>query len=98
MKNFIQKKTENKKLKLTIIRLWVIFIVILVLCLFSDFLFSSHGHFVANNTFGFSVWYGLGTCTVMIFAAKLFGIFLKRKEDYYNSNEHINKNDDGGRI
>lgn len=68
----------------TIRRLWILFIVILILLLIPDFFIHQHAHFGLEATFGFYAWYGFVTCVAMVVVAKLLGIFLKRKDTYYD--------------
>jgi hypothetical protein len=68
----------------TIRFLWILFIVVLILLLIPDFYIHQHAHFGLEATFGFYAWYGFGTCVAMVVVAKLLGIFLKRKDTYYD--------------
>ncbi len=43
------------------------------------------GYFGLDGWFGFSAAYGLLTCVAMIIVAKVLGIFLKRRDSYYES-------------
>jgi hypothetical protein len=70
-------------------KLWVLQIVILVLALVPEFFVHHHPHFQQSGffldaTFGFYAWYGFLTCAGMVAAAKVLGIFLKRKDTYYD--------------
>lgn len=68
----------------TIRLLWTIFIGILVLTVLPDFLIHQHEEFGIEATFGFFAWYGFVTCVAMVLFAKLLGVFLKRKDVYYD--------------
>ena len=68
----------------TIRRLSIISIIVLALTVVPDFFLPDYGHFGIDSTFGFYAWYGFITCAVMVFVAKLLGLFLKRKDDYYH--------------
>ncbi len=68
----------------TIRRLWIVFIGILTLTVAADFLVDVHGHFGIDATLAFNAWYGFVTCVAMIVFAKTLGIFLKRKDTYYD--------------
>ena len=68
----------------TISRLWVVFIVILFLTVIAERVVHLHGHFGIDETFAFHAWYGFGACVAMIVIAKILGIFLKRKDTYYD--------------
>ena len=70
-------------------RLWAIQAVILLLALVPEFFVHHHAHFTEQGvqvdaTFGFFAWYGFLTCTAMVVGAKILGIFLKRKDTYYD--------------
>jgi hypothetical protein len=70
-------------------KLWLIQIVILVLALLPEFFVHHHAHveksgFTLDTSFGFFAWYGFITCAGMVALAKIVGIFLKRKDTYYN--------------
>lgn len=70
-------------------RLWVIQAVILLLALVPEFFVHHHAHFAEQGvqvdaTFGFFAWYGFLTCAAMVAGAKILGIFLKRKDTYYD--------------
>ena len=68
----------------TIRRLSISSIILLALIVAPDFFLPDYGHFGIDGTFGFYAWYGFITCAVMVFVAKLLGLFLKRKDDYYH--------------
>lgn len=70
-------------------RLWVIQIVILVLAVLPEFFLHHHPHFeergfTLDSGFGFYAWYGFLACAGMVALAKVLGIFLKRKDTYYD--------------
>ena len=70
-------------------KLWAIQIVILVLAVLPEFFIHHHPHFeqagfTLDASFGFFAWYGFITCAGMVAAAKVLGIFLKRKDTYYD--------------
>ncbi len=69
----------------TIRRLWLVFAVILALTVLAQALIPVEGHFGPDGWFGFSAAYGLLTCVAMIVVAKVLGIFLKRRDSYYES-------------
>ena len=68
----------------TIRRLWIGFVAILALTVAADLVVHPHGYFGLDGTVGFYAWYGFLTCAAMIFLAKLLGVFLKRKDTYYD--------------
>jgi hypothetical protein len=70
-------------------KLWLIQIVILLLALLPEFFVHHHPHFqhsgfTLDAGFGFFAWYGFLTCAGMVALAKILGIFLKRKDSYYD--------------
>lgn len=70
-------------------KLWVIQIVILMLALLPEFFIHHHAYFNEqgfdlDSSFGFYAWYGFITCAGMVAVAKILGIFLKRKDTYYD--------------
>ena len=68
----------------TIRHLWVAFAVVLTVTVLIELTGEIHGHFGIDSSFGFHAWYGLLTCVAMIATAKLLGIFLNRKDSYYD--------------
>ena len=79
-------------------KLWIIQGVILVLAVLPEFFVHHHPHFEAqgihiDTSFGFHAWYGFLTCAAMVVGAKILGIFLKRKERYYEKAEEENRHD-----
>ncbi|MEZ5536740.1 MAG: hypothetical protein R3F02_14075 [Thiolinea sp.] len=70
-------------------KLWIALIVLLVVSLLPEFFIHHHPHFGDGMTridvsWGFFAWYGFVTCAAMVVGAKLLGIFLKRKDTYYD--------------
>lgn len=70
-------------------KLWMIQIGILVLAVLPEFFIKHEEHlpgsgFTMDTTFGFFALYGFLTCAAMVICAKFLGIFLKRKDDYYD--------------
>ena len=70
-------------------KLWMIQVGILVLAVLPEFFIKHEEHlpgsgFTLDTTFGFFAWYGFLTCAAMVISAKILGIFLKRKDDYYD--------------
>jgi len=69
----------------TIRWLWRGGYVLLTLLVLADFVIHAHPYFGIDGTFGFYSWYGLVTCIAMVLFAKALGIFLKRKDSYYDN-------------
>ena len=65
--------------------LWIIFITVLIMTVVAGFFVHQHEPFGIEDSFGFFAWYGFITCVGMVVFAKLLGIFLKRPEDYYDT-------------
>lgn len=63
--------------------LWRAFIAVLALTVAAEFLIEHEGHFGIDATLGFNAWYGFVACVALILFSKLLGVFLKRKDDYY---------------
>ena len=68
----------------TIRKLWIWGIVLLAAIALLDVVLTPHPHFGIDGTFGFYSWYGFITCVAMVVGAKVLGIFLKRKDTYYD--------------
>lgn len=68
----------------TIRILWIVLVIVLVLTLIPDFFIHPHAYFGIDGSVGFYAWYGFITCVAMVVLAKLLGIFLKRKDTYYD--------------
>lgn len=68
----------------TIRGLWMAGIVLLAVVTLADVFVHGHPHFEFDGYFGFYSFYGLVTCAIMVVAAKGLGLFLKRKDTYYD--------------
>jgi hypothetical protein len=69
--------------------LWLIQIGILFVAILPEFFMHHHAYFEAQGINldakpGFYPWYGFATCAAMVIGAKLLGLVLKRKDDYYD--------------
>ena len=64
--------------------LWRSGLAVLALLVIGDFFVHGHPSSRIEGTFGFYAWYGLVTCAVMILFAKMLGVFLKRRDTYYD--------------
>lgn len=56
----------------------------LAMLILLDVVVAEHPVFGIDGTFGFYAWYGFATCAAMILGAKALGVFLKRKDTYYD--------------
>jgi hypothetical protein len=65
---------------------WIGFGLLLALSLFSDSFVEHHAHFGVEDYFGFYAGYGFGVGIVLVIVAKVAGLFLRRKETYYEQN------------
>lgn len=65
-------------------RLWIIGCGILAVTVLAEPFVSLHPHFGIDGWFGFHAWFGFLTCVAMVVFAKILGIFLKRKDRYYD--------------
>lgn len=70
-------------------RLWAIMVIILLLTLLPEFFIHKHHNFVdqgvhIDGSWGFYAWFAFISCAFMVVLAKFMGIFLKRKENYYD--------------
>lgn len=69
----------------TIRLLKIISIAILVLLIALEPFVEHHPHFGVDGSFGFSAWYGFGTCVLMVVVSKkILGAVLKKKDSYYD--------------
>ncbi|WP_136037985.1 hypothetical protein [Candidatus Colwellia aromaticivorans] len=69
----------------TVRLLWRGGIAILFLLVIADFFVHAHPYFQIDGTFGFYSWFGLVVCAGMVVFAKALGVFLKRKDTYYDN-------------
>ena len=68
----------------TIRRLWLLLIVILVATVAVQLVFPEKGKFGIDGWFGFAAGFGFLACVAMVVFAKGLGVFLKRKDTYYD--------------
>lgn len=57
---------------------------LLVILLAIDPLVHGHPKFGIDGAFGFYAWYGLGASIALVIIAKVIGVFLKRRDTYYD--------------
>jgi hypothetical protein len=68
-------------------KLWIGFIVVLACTVLAEFLWPIHGHFEIESITGFNALYGFGACAAMVAFAKLLGLWLKRSDTFYVSED-----------
>ncbi len=59
-------------------------LALLALMVIGDFFVDRHPNSRLDGIFGFYAWFGLGTCVVMILFAIVLGVFLKRRDTYFD--------------
>ncbi|MFQ5955216.1 MAG: hypothetical protein ACE5JZ_09160 [Kiloniellales bacterium] len=64
----------------TIRMLWIGFAVILVVLVMAGLWVHGHAYFA----FAFNAWYGFAACVAMIVGAKVLGVFIGRRDTYYD--------------
>ncbi len=68
-------------------KLWIGFIVVLICTVLAEFVWPIHGHFEIESITGFNALYGFGACAAMVAFAKLLGLWLKRSDTFYVSED-----------
>ena len=64
-------------------RLWIVFIAVLAMTVLAELFIQRHPAIGIDGVFGFNAWYGFGACVAMVLLARLLGLILKRRDDYY---------------
>jgi hypothetical protein len=72
-------------MKDTIRRLWQVFIAVLALSVLAQLAVEPQPHFALEGWFGFNAVYGFLACAALILIARALGMFLKRRDDYYDA-------------
>lgn len=62
----------------------IISVLVLILTVVAQFFIEVEGRFEFDQWHGFGAVFGFLSCVAMVITAKFLGIFLKRKEDYYD--------------
>jgi hypothetical protein len=61
------------------------FVIVTLLLALLDLTVEHHPHFGVDGSATFPAWYGFVTCAAMvIFSKKIWALFFKRKDDYYD--------------
>ena len=68
----------------TIRKIWIAFIIVLVMLVIADFFVYHKSYFGIDGTFGFGAWFSFLSCLILVVIAKVFGALLKRSETYYD--------------
>jgi len=68
----------------TIRLLWLVFVIILALAVAADLFVEPDGAFGSDGTIGFAAWFGFASCVVLVLAARLLALFVKRPDDRYD--------------
>lgn len=68
----------------TIRRLTWLAVALLAVVALLDFAIEPYAAFGFDGTVFFYSWYGFAVCVAMVVVARLAGIFLKRKDSYYD--------------
>lgn len=68
----------------TIRMIWIVSLVVLAGTVAAELAVSYHLKFGADRIPGFAALFGFLGCVVLVFGSKFLGIFLKRKDDYYD--------------
>jgi len=79
-----ENNTDTKKA-------WISFIIVLVVSLLLETIMTPHPYFEFDGFPGFYAIFGFISCVLIVLVSKFLGIFLKRKEDYYNDDSGGNK-------
>ncbi len=65
-------------------KLWIAGIILLLLTIVAEPFISLHPYFSFEDLFSFYALFGFISCVAMVVVAKLLGILVKRKDDYYD--------------
>lgn len=65
-------------------RAWMALIALLILSLAAEMAVSRHPHFGLDAVFGFYAWFAAAACVLLVIVAKVIGVFLKRRDTYYD--------------
>ena len=64
--------------------IWIAFAIVLLATVAAGFMVEMHPHFAFESWPAFFAIYGFLACVVLVFGAKLLGVFLKRPDTYYD--------------
>lgn len=63
---------------------WIVCIPILLMTLVAEVFVDIHPVFGVDGSFGFHSWFGALSCVALVAVSKLVGLFLKRRDAYYD--------------
>ncbi|MGA0026410.1 MAG: hypothetical protein ACO3IJ_02935 [Steroidobacteraceae bacterium] len=81
MKDWLERRDGERLPRAFWIALWVA----LSLSVLAQLVFHVHGYFGFDEWFAFNAVWGFIACLGMVLGAKLLGLLLKRREDYYHN-------------
>lgn len=64
--------------------LWFFFGLVLFFTVIAQVFVPVKGYFEIDGWFAFAAIFGFVSCVLMVMVAKLIGVILKRKDDYYH--------------
>ncbi|HSA90655.1 MAG TPA: hypothetical protein VLF42_12230 [Burkholderiales bacterium] len=64
--------------------IWKAFIAVLAFIVAAQLFIEAHPHFALERLFGWNALYGFLACAALILIARALGVFLKRRDDYYD--------------
>jgi hypothetical protein len=68
-------------------RVWLVFAALLAGSVLAQLFVAVQPHYPAEGWFGMPALFGFVACAAMVVFAKLLGVFLKRRDDYYDDGE-----------
>ena len=83
------KKTHWLYQKRNLPKLWWVLFIVLILTLIPEFFTHHHSNFTEQNihvdaSWGFYTWFAFISCILMVVIAKILGLLLKRRDNYYD--------------
>ena len=80
-------KENNTDKKKSAKKAWIFFIIILVASLLLETIMTPHPYFEFDGFTSFYAIFGFVSCVLIVLVSKFLGIFLKRKENYYEEDK-----------
>lgn len=65
-------------------RTWRVFYAVLAVTVLAQLVIKVKGYFGVDGWFAFAAIFGFLSCAAMVLVAKVLGVFLKRRDDYYH--------------